>query len=223
MKKHIAFDFDGTLVDTEELIYRSWQAVFKKYTGEENESEKIYKTFGETVAYSMDNFFPQDDNNYEKITYFRDFQKQNQDRYIKEFDGIGKLLKYLKDEKYLLSVVTSRKAKTTYEYLEKFKLRKFFDVIITCDDVKEHKPAPEPLLKAIERLSYMASTDINKRETIMIGDTYFDIDCAYNAGVCSVLACWDNNKTRNNIKYFANRPDYIIEKPEELIGVIKNA
>lgn len=223
MKKHIAFDFDGTLIDTKELIYRSWQAVFKKYTGKENESEKIYKTLGETVAYSMNNFFPQDGNNYEKITYFREFQNQNQDRYIKEFDGIGELLEYLKNEKYLLSVVTSRKTKTTYGYLEKFKLRKFFDVIITCDDVKKHKPDPEPLLKAMKKLSCMLSTDINKRETIMIGDTHFDIDCAYNAGVCSVLANWNNNKTRNNIKDFANRPDYIIENPKELIGVIKNA
>jgi len=68
--------------------------------------------------------------------------------------------------------------------LEKYKLKEYFDAIVTADDTDKHKPDPEPVYIALRKLNAKAE------ESIMIGDTKFDILSAKRAGVKSVLVDW---------------------------------
>jgi pyrophosphatase PpaX len=61
-----------------------------------------------------------------------------------------------------------------------FKLEKFFDVLVTADDVMNPKPDPEPLLKAVGILRAKPS------ECVYVGDTSLDVACAKRAGVACV-------------------------------------
>ena len=61
MKKYIVFDFDGTLLDTDQLIVDSWQAVFKRFRGKEADENLILSTFGETVANTTKELFADED------------------------------------------------------------------------------------------------------------------------------------------------------------------
>lgn len=209
-KKFIVFDFDGTVADTNKLIIDAWQHIFLHYRGEEEDETRLYHTFGETLEYSIRNMLPEADTT-EAISMYRAFQRAHNDR--KEvFPGIRELLTELKERGYIQAIVTSRTANTTKDYMKDLGVTDYFDMVITCDDVKAHKPDPLPLLTALNKLGAA------KEESIMIGDTRFDIGCANNAGVDSVLAGWSKAFSDEDLKICT--PTYRLSEPEMLLEII---
>ncbi len=209
-KKYIIFDFDGTIADTNELIIDAWQHIFTHYRGEKEEESKLYHTFGETLEYSIKNMIPEADTE-EAISMYREYQRTNNHR-KHLFPEIRELMEYLKDRSYVQAVVTSRTAKTTEAYMKDLGIEDYFDLVITCDDVKAHKPDPLPLLIALEKLG------AEREEAIMIGDTRFDIGCANNAGVDSALAGWSKAFSEDDLLKYT--PTHRLENPMDLIKII---
>lgn len=207
-KQFIIFDFDGTLINTDPAIIASWQEVFRTYRGHECGLETIYRTFGETIKDTVARFFPDEDQE-EVIRCYRAYQDAHCKELLSIFDGIPELLDELEARGRTVAIVTSRLAKTTAEYLDLFHLRDRFKVIITADDTKAHKPDPEPLLMALEKLG------ARREEAVMLGDTRFDIGCCKNAGVDSVLVHWGHPSTGDE-----GEPTWHIHRPEELLTLI---
>ncbi len=56
----VLFDFDGTVMDTNNVILMSWQHTFRTLRGREECREVIVKTFGEPLELTMKKFFPED-------------------------------------------------------------------------------------------------------------------------------------------------------------------
>lgn len=211
MKKYIVFDFDGTLLDTDQLIVDSWQAVFKRFRGKEADENLILSTFGETVANTTKELFADEDAD-EVLAVYRGYQAEHSKGAYKLYPGIEELLGELKRRGYSLSIVTSRLGNTAMQYLGEMGIKDDFDVIITADDVTSHKPEPGPLLEALRRLG------AKREEAIMLGDTRFDIGCSINAGVDSILVCW--GRRGGNVPLGGIEPMYRISKPEELFEII---
>lgn len=88
-----------------------------------------------------------------------------------------------------------------------------WDYPVVCDeDVKEHRPAPDPVLKACEILSVLAP------ETIVIGDTPQDVLSAKAAGACSVAVATGKFSSEELAEY---RPTYIISALAELPALLE--
>ena len=68
--------------------------------------------------------------------------------------------------------------------LEKYEIKDYFDTVLTADDTTRHKPDPQPINITLEKLGSVPEN------AIMLGDTIFDLLCAKNAGVKSVLVSW---------------------------------
>jgi pyrophosphatase PpaX len=98
-----------------------------------------------------------------------------------------------------------------YRGLELFDILKHFSVIVTVDDTKQHKPHPEPVLKALENLGASAS------EALMIGDSVFDILCAHNAGVKAVKVSWGAALEHQD----EEEPDYLVNDAMEIIDIVR--
>ena len=80
--------------------------------------------------------------------------------------------------------------------------------------VDHHKPHPEPILKALDELGS------KKEETIMVGDTIFDLQCAHNAGVKSVLVGWSEDiLTLEEAGEY--QPDYVIKEAKDLLKIVE--
>jgi len=209
----ILFDFDGTLVNTNDVIIESFKHTFMHYLGYEPEISKITKFFGEPLIVTMKREFPDVDPE-EAMETYRTFQFEKAQHLVKIFDGITEMLQDVSDAGFRLAIVTSRTTASTLNYLKKFELEDFFEVIVSCDDTTIHKPEPEPILLALKKLG------IEKEEAIMIGDGPFDIKCANNAKVKSILVGWritdNDNEVVGKIK-----PDYEIKKPEDLVGLLE--
>jgi pyrophosphatase PpaX len=91
-------------------------------------------------------------------------------------------------------------------------LRRFFDVTVGAEDTTRHKPNPDPLLLALERLG--ASAD----DAVYVGDSPFDIQAAKAAQVGSVAVTWGRIHSRERLEREA--PDAVVDTVEELLGAL---
>lgn len=208
----VLFDFDGTVMNTNQVIIQSWQHTFRTLENREEKLENIIRTFGEPLELTMRNLFPEVPVEHAIETY-RSYHYDNFGELINVFPGMEELIRQLKKKKYKLGLVTSRLKNTTMQGLEKYGLAQYFDAVVTADDTTKHKPDPEPVNIALEKL------ESQPEHSIMVGDTVFDIGCARNAGVTSVLVGWAVAVTEEQ-KKSPHGPDHIIEKAEDLLELI---
>lgn len=213
MKNTVLFDFDGTVADTSQLIIDSWQHTYRTLTGREHDEKEIISTFGEPLHYSFKNAFPGMD--VEKcLNIYRSYQMmQKEERWV-IFPGIPELMRDLKSRDYAVGIVTSRTRVSCTKGLTAGGIIDYVDAIVCCDDTKVHKPNPEPAFMALEKL------DAKAEDALMIGDTRFDIGCARNAGIDAVLVSWSIS-IKPEMVSGAEAADYIIDKPKELLRVLR--
>ena len=219
----VVFDFDGTIADTNQLIIGSWQAVFRARRGVEGEISDILATFGEPLYYTMEKLFPEFDVE-ESVDIYRSYQKEIFVDQIEIFPGMKELVLELKERGYKVGIATSRLRASTLLGLNKFGLEDKIDALVTVEDTDKHKPDPEPALICLEKLG--STPD----ESIMLGDSAYDMGCGKNAGMTTVLVGWSEvaksgvestakeRKTDGEVDIFA--PDYIIEEAEDLWKIL---
>lgn len=209
--KAVLFDFDGTIMDTNEVIINSWQHTFRNLTGKEADVNMLLGTFGEPLEISIDKMLPEFSRD-DAMRIYREYQYCNFKGLISLFPGVVEVLIELKEKDIKTAIVTSRLRRTTMEGIEKFDLHDFFDTVVTMEDTKKHKPDAEPAFEALRRL------DIEAERAIMVGDSKFDIMCARNAGVKSVLVDWSvAAQAESGIE---NKADFKIRSLKELLDFV---
>jgi len=208
----VLFDFDGTIMDTNDVIIESWQHTFRTLEGKERAAPEIIKTFGEPLSITMERFLPHVPVE-ESIKIYRDYQRSNFIELISLFPGIEELLEELKKRSYKMALVTSRLKGTTWQGIEKFNLSRYFDVVVTCDDTDKHKPDPEPVNIALEKLGS------KPEESMMVGDSMYDILCGKNAGVKTVLVGWALAVSEEE-RVGPDKPDFLIAEAMDLLRII---
>ena len=91
----VLFDFDGTVMDTNNVILMSWQHTFRTLRGREEDREVIVKTFGEPLELTMKKFFPEVPAE-EALEVYRSFHRDNFGELINLFPGMRELLAEVK-------------------------------------------------------------------------------------------------------------------------------
>ena len=205
----ILFDYDGTLMDTNEVVLQSWQHTFRTLRGHEEDPAFIRSTFGEPLVMTLAKLFPEVPVE-KSLDVYRTFQREVFTDFVEVFPGMLELLKNLKEKGYKMGLVTSRTKDTTWSGLEHYGMDKYFDAVITAGDTDRHKPDPAPILITLDRLGSAPG------EAIMVGDTMFDLECAQNAGVKSVIVDWSITMSDSE----KEQADYIIKTAEELLDIL---
>ena len=176
----VLFDFDGTLLDSNELIADSWRHTVRSLAGREMTDDEIRATFGEILAYSMGSIMPDVDVKQAVETY-RTYQHEIFLDRIDLFEGAVEMLHRLKSAGFKTAIVTSRLKSSTERALAHFGLEDFFDAVLTASDTDKFKPDPTPLFIILDRLGSKPG------EAVFVGDTVHDIQAGKNAGVFTVL------------------------------------
>ncbi|MCI8609898.1 MAG: HAD-IIIA family hydrolase [Firmicutes bacterium] len=213
MIRNILFDFDGTLVNTNDVIIASWQHTYQTYLGHEVSVERITRCFGEPLLLTMAREFPEVDPEDAAVTY-RTFQVKEAEKLVRLFPGIVDMLKALKEAGCQIGIVTSRTRESALRYMNQLNITSYFDDMVNCDDTDVHKPNPEPLLLAMKKLGATA------QDSIMVGDSPFDIKCANNAGVRSALVDWRITSDENQ-QVGKAVADFTIKTPMDLVELIE--
>ena len=208
----VLFDFDGTLMNTNDLILDSWRHIYRVLEDKDINEEEIVRTFGEPLIRTMEKAFPHTPVD-ECVEIYRSYHRESFGDRICLFPGIKEMLGELKSLGYKMAVVTSRAGLTTEQAMERYEIQEYFDVVVSCDDTDKHKPDPEPVRIALNQLKS------SPEESIMIGDSMYDILCAKNAGVLSVLVNWAVAVTEEE-KTGPNKPDYFVETAEDIVKLL---
>ncbi len=199
--KHIVFDVDGTLVDTETACLLSFRDLLKELKGEEHKPEELTYCLGRAGKDSLgdagiEDWRPAYERWVELLINYSDK--------IKIFDGLLEVIETLAKDGYQLGIVTSRTREVAVMDLKKQGVDDYFKTIVSCDDTEKHKPNPDPLLK------YMEYTGADCSEVLYLGDTVHDMNCAGGAGVDFALAGW-GAPVMLDARYVLKRPSELLE------------
>ena len=208
MIQHILFDFDGTLVDTNDIIILALQQTVKTILGREASTEDLHAVLGKYLDAQMKYF--SETHATEMVEFYRQFYRNHQDDMVKKFDGIDEMLISLKQSGCKLGITSAKGRGGILHGLELFNFAPYIDLIVSAYDVENQKPHPESVYKAME---YFQCT---KDDIMLIGDSPYDIQCGINAGIKTALVSWTifPQERFNNIK-----PDYIIKTPHEIVKI----
>lgn len=196
----LLFDLDGTLCDTDEMIVQTMYDIYKKRTPVKIRTrEELYYFSGPPIKETLRNEFPNEDQE-EMYALFKEVSKGYYPKCVKPYPFEIETLKALKEKGYLLGVVTNKGLPLTLYSLEICHIDSLFDVIVSADDVKDPKPNPSGINKALEKLNIK-----DKKEVLYLGDNDIDYETASNAGVDTLLVTWGPREIKclNKAKYLA--------------------
>jgi phosphoglycolate phosphatase len=176
----IAFDWDGTLFDSTQIIVRCIQAAVVDVGGAKPSDEAAAYVIGLGLMQALAHAAPDvPESRYPELNqrYKHHYMQRQND--ISLFDGALTLLAELKERGHILTVATGKSRRGLDEALQAVELKGCFDASRTADETAG-KPHPRMLHEL------MREFDVTPERTLMIGDTTHDLQMALNAGCASV-------------------------------------
>ncbi|WP_315523170.1 HAD-IA family hydrolase [Pseudoramibacter alactolyticus] len=212
---YIIFDLDGTLVDTCPDLVKTVQYIIKKYQFEEKPNEFIRGCIGGGARNILLRALGTDKSaliDSELLPLFSEYYTAHCADTSKVYPGVVDILDYYQQCNKRLAVATFKIRSATEKIFQKFDLMKYFDMIVTADDVDNPKPEPDCVLKILDFYG------CSKTEAILVGDTKTDYLTGRNAGidVCMVTYGYGEKSTLQNFI-----PLYLIDDITEIKSVIK--
>ena len=210
----VLFDLDGTLIDTIELLLSSARHTFDGWHRRVPTQDEWIAGIGTPLAAQLRAYTENEDEVASLLARYRAYQNEHHDRLTHHYDGAPDLLAELARRGHALGVVTSKASAIARRSLAHVGLEPFFQTIIGFDETTRHKPDPEPVFLALERLGATAD------RAVFVGDSPHDIHAGNAAGVMTIAALW-GPFTRETLA--AARPNHFIESLAELPPVLDRA
>ncbi len=208
--KNIIFDFDGTLADTADLTVATMQRTIEALNLPEKSDDVCRSMIGyrlEEIPSILWSEFP--DLSERFASTFREIFKTIKDSYtVRLYPHMLDTLTNLKQNGIGMAVASSRSRVSLQEYLAKLHIDEYFQKVVGGGDVKNGKPAPDPVNLIL------ATQGWNKEETIVVGDMNVDILMGKAAGTAACGVTYGNSSIAELEKAGA---DYIISDFSELI------
>jgi pyrophosphatase PpaX len=206
----VLFDLDGTVIDSGAIILASMRHAAIEVLGVEVPDEQLMAAVGGPgLEAQMQALSP--DRVDELVTVYRAHNEPLHDELVC-CAGMDEVLVQLKDEGRRLGIVTAKRRQTVELAFARIPIEHLFETVVGGDETKKHKPDPEPLVLALERLG--AAPD----DAVYVGDAPFDVKAAKAAGLYSVGVSWGGIHGRERLE--AEEPDALVDTTEELLGVL---
>ena len=173
--KLLVFDWDGTLMDSEAQIVACMQAAIDDLALEPRSRDEVKNIIGLGLNEAVASLYPQAD-----AALVADVADRYRAHWLggnaqsQLFPGVEETLHLLKDEGFRLAVATGKGRRGLDKVLRETGLGELFDAT-RCSDETRSKPHPLMLEQLMDELR-MAPV-----ETVMIGDTEYDMEMARNA------------------------------------------
>ncbi len=207
MKTYL-FDLDGTLLDSIDLILKSFHHTARVHGRPERSDADWLAGVGTPLRVQLSELASSDEELDAMLDTYRDYNLEHHDQMAKPYPGVIEVVKTLHRNEAKLALVTSKLSRGANRGLRLLGLEEEFPVRICADDVVHGKPHPEPVLKAL------AALDALPAEAVFIGDSDHDIVAGRRAGVQTVAVSW-GPFGRETLE--AAGPSRWIESPDELL------
>lgn len=186
--KLVLFDCDGTLVDSQHAIVDSMTAAWDAHGLGKPDANAVRRVVGLSLVEAIMRLAPQlSEKDACKVaeTYKRAFGDMRHLGQVQEplYDGILEVIDTLAAQGYLLGVATGKSRRGLDAVLNSHGLGGRFITLQTAD-MGPGKPNPHMVWRALDETGAAAA------DTVMIGDTTFDIQMARRAGSLSIGVVW---------------------------------
>ena len=209
--KAVLFDLDGTLTDSGEGIINCAIFAMEKLGVPVPPREKMGVFVGPPLWDTFRDFGVPSNRLDEAVDIFRS-------RYVPigkfeniPYPGIREVLEALRNQGRKLYVATSKPEVTAREILDHFDLSRYFTEICGAT-IDKSRSAKE------EVIAYLLSLDGCQENSVMVGDTAFDVIGAAAHGIPTIGAAWGYGKTEDMVSAGAAA---IAQSPEELLRIIE--
>ena len=206
----VLFDLDGTVVDSAAIILASMRHATREVLGREYSDHELMRTVGGPgLDAQMAALAP--DQVDELVSVYRAHNEPLHDE-LEACPGMGDVLARLVADGHRLGIVTAKRRSTAELAFERVPLGHLFETIVGGDDTERHKPDPEPLLLAAQRMA------VDPADAAYVGDSPFDIRAAKAAGMFAVGVTWGRIHDRALLE--AEAPDALVDSAEELLELL---
>lgn len=182
------FDCDGTLSDGQAAVCNAMEQTFEACGLERPDRSAVRRTVGLSLPVAIELLAPDEEPELHAfaVTQYKHFFFEARRQGLVEeplFDGIAALVQRLHAADWTLGVATGKSDRGLQRTLGAHSLERFFSTLQTAD---RHPSKPDPAML----LAAMADAMAEPGQTVMIGDTVFDVEMARAAGVRAIGVSW---------------------------------
>ena len=203
--KCVVFDMDGTLTQTNQLIFDSFNYIAMKYEGKKYSEAEISAMFGPPEVGALVPIVGRE-KIHQAMTEYLAFYSEHHNELARLYPGILEIVAQLKQRGAHLAVFTGKGIETTTITMEKFGLKPYFDYVVTGSDVVNHKPSAEGIHKIVKHFG------LSPGEVLMVGDSVGDVKASHEAGVKVAAVLWDSYSRE---KVLQMKTDYVFHDVAE--------
>jgi pyrophosphatase PpaX len=200
------FDFDGTLVDSVELILDSLRHATRTVLGRVVPDDVLRARLGRPLREHMRELDA--DRADELVAVYREHNLRRHVDLLRPYPGVAEMLAGLRGRRARIGIVTSKMRPAVAAGMALIPLGEF-DAIVTCEDTDRHKPDPDPVLHGLALL------DADPRTAVYVGDSPYDVRAGRAAGVATAAALWGAFPEE---VLRAEHPDRELRRPEEALA-----
>ena len=218
MYHNYIFDLDGTIINSSKEVLLCFEKAFEKANYEIDKSRLTPNVIGPPLNEIIKLIAPgiQETDINKVVEYFRELYDFEENDISEFYQGIPEVLTTLKNMNKKLFIATYKPEKPTMRIIKQFHLDKFDD-IYTIDKFGKHITKTEMINDIIKKYN------LNKSETVMIGDAPSDVICAKEAGVLAIGVLWGYGENKEplikNSDIVINSANEILEIKERLVNV----
>lgn len=206
----ILWDLDDTLLNTLPGRSRALAHAHETLLGTSVDAEALWRSHrGGTLEQMGQRLMGADFGRF--VTTYRE-RYYGQPREIRPFEGVEAMLRTFHEAGFAMGIVTSKLSWGATEELQMAGILQYFHTIVGSDDTDTHKPDPEPIYLALDR---MVADD--PMGAVFIGDSPADVWAARNAGIESIAALWG---TLDPGLVLDARPDHTARTPGEVLTIL---
>jgi len=206
----ILFDLDGTLVDSNELIIETFKRTYQVHLPNRSFTHtELSQMMGPPLYETFSHYVNDESIINEMIKTYRHIYRMIEFDYISLYPYVIECLSSLKKAGFKLGIVTTKFRESALPSITHYHIDHYLDVIIGLDDVTNHKPHPEPIYKALEKLDHQG--------VIIVGDSPSDILSGKNASILTCGVEWSYRKAELQII----NPDFWLTDYQHLLEMIK--
>lgn len=214
-RRAVLFDLDGTLIDSIELIVRSYEHTMRAHGLPSPGRDEWIRWLGTPLKHQfallVGECSDRDQRVDELIRTYRAWNQAHHDELVKPYPAVREALAGLAAEGRTLGVVTSKMRASAQRGLAHVGLDPaWFSCCVSLEDTERHKPHPDPLLCALRQL------ELEPAEAVYVGDSPHDAACAQAAGAEPVAVRW-GPFAREHFAHLA--PVRWVEAPQELLAL----
>jgi len=208
--KLIIFDLDGTLVDSRADIMHAVNYAIASHGIQPVSLQETMELVGEGAIRLMEKLLKKRKAHLAISTLIDRFESYYAEHPVSQtvpYPGVTETLQAL--HQYRKAVISNKFRSISLQVLERLNLSRYFEEVAGADTFPERKPSPVPVLRILEEFG------ARPEETLIVGDSTYDIEAGRAAGIKTVAAMYGYGAPG-----FSHNADFVITEFSQLIDVV---